>query len=170
MVKIEELKIEDSDDGFVTESDNSSESDSSDIVIREKRESDDDEEDEDIDELNEGISIEDETILDRIYALKDIISPSSRATLAESWNKVSNSTKSTTKFLGNVAWVITTSMILVGLPMALSIEGESMLVAHEKEMERQAHGQQSIMGVPAGNAGSSLKSDQPRTGVTPTGF
>lgn len=168
MVKIEELKIEDSDDGFVTESDNSSDSGSSEIAIRGKRESD--EEDEDIDELDEGISIEDETIIDRIYALKDIISPSSRATLCESWNKLSNSTKSTTKFLGNVAWVITTSMILVGLPMALSIEGESMLVAHEKEMERQAHGQQSILGVPAGNAGSPLTSDQPRTGVTPTGF
>ncbi|EGG13203.1 uncharacterized protein MELLADRAFT_30742, partial [Melampsora larici-populina 98AG31] len=102
----------------------------------------DDEDDEDIDELDEGISIEDETIIDRIYALKDIISPSSRTTICESWNKLSNSTKSTTRFLGNVAWVITTSMILVGLPMALSIEGESMLVAHEKEMERQAHGQQ----------------------------
>ncbi|KAG0146777.1 hypothetical protein CROQUDRAFT_656966, partial [Cronartium quercuum f. sp. fusiforme G11] len=161
---IEELKAEDSDDGFVTESDNSSDSDPSELALKTRTcESDDDD---DLEEALRAFRIEDETVWDRLYALRDIISPSTRAGLGETWDQLCNSTKSTTKFMGNFAWVVTTSMILIGLPMALSIEGESMLVAHEKEMERQTQGQQTILGA----SGNALKSDQPRTAVTPTGF
>ncbi|MBW0475526.1 hypothetical protein O181_015241 [Austropuccinia psidii MF-1] len=141
MVKIEELKLEDSDDGFVTESDTSSQSGHSEADQIESQYSDKDE-DEQFEEVFKSHRIEDETIADRIYALRDIVNPSTRTAICESWNSLHKKSSATLKTFGNVAWVITTSLILVGLPMALSIEGESMLVAHEKEVERQQQGQQ----------------------------
>lgn len=140
--QIEELQAQESDDGFITESDHSSsDSDPSELALQEKFKTEDDDEDDD-DELDRFYNLNDETLLDRIQALRDIISPTTRANVYQKLNWIYDSTRSTTKRLGNFAWVITTSMILVGLPMALSIEGESMLVAHEKEMERQSQGQQ----------------------------
>lgn len=129
----------------MTESDGDSDSDPSELALQEKSrdpDADDDDDDQDLEEALRIYRIEDETVWDRVYALRDIISPSTRAGFCDKWGKLCSSTKSTTKFMGNFAWVVTTSMILVGLPIALSIEGESMLMAHEKEMERQSQGPQ----------------------------
>ncbi|CAH7688413.1 mitochondrial outer membrane translocase complex, subunit Tom22 [Phakopsora pachyrhizi] len=170
MVLIQELKVEDEDDGFVTESDTSSDSSKSD---RKSEAPNPDEEDSD-DEYEKNLlfsDIENETIADRIYALRDIISPATRSNISDRFSSLCRSTSSTAKTLGNVAWVITTSMIMIGLPLALSIEGESMLVAHEKEVERQQNGQQNLIGLPGTSPGSNpLNPTQNKTAVTPTGF
>lgn len=42
---------------------------------------------------------------------------------------------------GNVVWVVTTSALLVGLPLALSLEDEAKIMAQEREMEGQRDGQ-----------------------------
>ncbi|OAV96875.1 hypothetical protein PTTG_07481 [Puccinia triticina 1-1 BBBD Race 1] len=143
MVKIEELKLDDGDDGFVTESDSSSVSDPSEADLADDRSSADSE-DEELKRSLQMYRAEDETIADRIYALRDIIRPTTRESICQRWNSIWDKSTSTGRTLGNVAWVITTSIILVGLPMALSIEAESMLVSHEKEMERQRQGQNTL--------------------------
>lgn len=74
-----------------------------------------------------------ETLSDRFLALKDIISPSTRLNLSESINKTKYYVKFIGKKLGFGAWVLTTTALLVGLPLVLSIEGEGALVAQEKE-------------------------------------
>lgn len=83
-----------------------------------------------------------ETVFDRLYALRDIIPPTTRARLYESAGNLSTGVKTGGRWLGGLAWVVTTSMLLVGLPMVLSVEAESMLVAQEREIERQQQGQQ----------------------------
>ncbi|EFP86509.1 mitochondrial import receptor protein [Puccinia graminis f. sp. tritici] len=143
MVKIEELKLDDGDDGFVTESDGSSTSDPSEADQADDRSSADSD-DEELQRSLEMYRVEDETIVDRIYALRDIIRPTTRESICERWNSIWEKSSSTGRTLGNLAWVLTTSIILVGLPMALSIEAESMLVSHEKEMERQRQGQHTL--------------------------
>lgn len=151
MVKIEELKPDDGDDEFVTESEGSSTSDPSEADLQEDLssiESDDDE----LEKSLTLLRIEDETIADRIYALRDIVNPSTRASIAQRWNSFWDKSISTGRGLGNFAWVATTSIILVGLPMALSIEAESMLVSHEKELERQQQGQHTLTSPGAGSA------------------
>lgn len=85
---------------------------------------------------------DDETFYDRLAALKDVVPPATRHSLARRWASLYDGTKTTGRWLGGAAWVVTTSLLLVGLPMALSIEGETMLVAQEKEFERQQQGQQ----------------------------
>ncbi|KAH9457289.1 hypothetical protein MJO28_011568 [Puccinia striiformis f. sp. tritici] len=138
MVKMEELKMDDNDDDFVTESESSSTSDPS------EDQSYADSEDEELQRSLQMYRVEDETIADRIYALRDIISPTTRESICERCDSIWNKSTSAGRTLGNFAWVITTSIILVGLPMALSIEAESMLVSHEKEMERQRQGQHTL--------------------------
>jgi len=143
MVKIEELKLDDGDDDFVTESESSSASDPSEAELADDRSSADSE-DEELQRSLQMYKIEDETIADRIYALRDIIRPSTRESICSRWNSIWDKSTSTGRTIGSVAWVLTTSIILVGLPMALSIEAESMLVSHEKEMERQRLGQHTL--------------------------
>lgn len=45
---------------------------------------------------------------------------------------------------GNVAWVIATSALLVGLPLVLVLEDESRVVQQEKEMLAQQQGAQAV--------------------------
>ncbi|PLW38332.1 hypothetical protein PCANC_24614 [Puccinia coronata f. sp. avenae] len=143
MVKIEELKLDDGDDDFVTESEGSTTSDPSEVELADERSSADSE-DEELQRSLQMYRIEDETIADRIYALRDIISPSTRESICSQWNYIRDKSASTGRTIGSLAWVITTSIILVGLPVALSIEAESMLVSHEKEMDRQRLGQHTL--------------------------
>jgi len=81
--------------------------------------------------------IESESILDRLYALVDIIPPAKRDSIA----RVAGWVKRGGKFAGNALWVVTTSALLVGLPLALSLEDEAKIIAHERELEGQRDGQ-----------------------------
>ena len=48
------------------------------------------------------------------------------------------------KLVGNLVWIVTTSALLVGLPLALSLEDEAKIVAQEKEMLAQQAGAQQV--------------------------
>lgn len=81
--------------------------------------------------------IESESLVERLSALVDIIPPEKRASIgrAAGWVKRGG------KLLGNVFWVVTTSALLVGLPLALSLEDEAKIMQQEREMEGQRDGQ-----------------------------
>lgn len=101
----------------------------------------------DSDDLERALSTwrkEDETIADRIYALKDILSPSTRSKIVETWSTSSSWAFWGGKLAGNAIWVVTTSALLVGLPLALAIENETMMVQQEKEMLAQQQGAQQV--------------------------
>lgn len=86
----------------------------------------------------------DETLLDRVAALVDIVPPSTRHSIASSLSTAASYVKRGSKLAGSVIWVLTTSAILVGLPLALSLESESQVVAQENEMMAQQQGQQQV--------------------------
>ena len=86
----------------------------------------------------------DESILDRISALKDIVPPSTRHSIASKVSKTASFFKRTTKIAGNVIWVVTTSALLIGLPLALILEDEAKVVAQENEMLAQQQGAQQV--------------------------
>jgi import receptor subunit TOM22 len=88
----------------------------------------------------------DESLLDRIAALKDIVPPSTRHSLAVKVSKTASFFKRTTKFAGNAIWVVTTSALLIGLPLALILEDEAKVVAQENEMLAQQQGAQQVRG------------------------
>ncbi|GAA5868760.1 hypothetical protein JCM8547_005369 [Rhodosporidiobolus lusitaniae] len=107
-----------------------------------------------------------ETLAERLAALKDMVSPSTRASIAQSIGQVKGYTKWTVGKVGTAAWVTCTSALLVGLPLLLSIEGEAAIVQQEKEFLAQpgaaaAYGAPPASGAPAGGAPQ---------GVVPSGF
>ena len=85
-----------------------------------------------------------ETVYDRVAALKDIVSPRTRMTVSSTFN----TTKSWALWgwfsAGSVAWWVSTSALLVGLPLALAIEDETRIVQQEREMQMQSQGQQQV--------------------------
>lgn len=44
--------------------------------------------------------------------------------------------------IGNIGWVVVTSALLVGLPYALAVENEQLIVQQEREFASQQSGQQ----------------------------
>jgi import receptor subunit TOM22 len=89
----------------------------------------------------------DESFLDRIAALVDIVPPSTRHALSSKLSKATSFVKRSGKIVGNVVWIVTTSALLVGLPLALSLEDEAKIVAQEKEMLAQQQGAQQVCNI-----------------------
>jgi len=86
----------------------------------------------------------DETLFDRVAALVDIVPPTTRHSIASKLSQTVSLFKRGGKLVGNVVWIVTTSALLVGLPLALSLEDEAKIVAQEKEMLAQQQGAQQV--------------------------
>ena len=118
--------------------------------------------------LSTASAPEHETFSERLAALVDIVPPTTRQSLG---NKISNAAgviKWAGKIGGNIIWVVTTSALLVGLPLALALEDEAKIVQQEKEMLAQQQGAQGMIspyGQQPGQPGQSSSS-----GLVPPGF
>lgn len=88
---------------------------------------------------------DDETLADRLAALVDIVPPTTRQSIASKISTTASVVKTGGKLVGNIIWIVTTSALLVGLPLALSLEDEAKIVAQEKEMMAQQQGAQQMM-------------------------
>lgn len=85
-----------------------------------------------------------ETLADRIAALKDMVPPETRTSVAKAADRVTAFTKWAANGTGTLAWWVTTSALLVGLPLALAIEDEARITQQEREMTMQSAGQQQV--------------------------
>lgn len=112
-----------------------------------------------------------ETFYERLSALVDIVPPTTRHKISSSVSKTAGFFKSGGKLVGNLVWIVTTSALLVGLPLALSLEDEAKIVAQEKEMLAQQQGAQQMMAPSMYPAppGSQPNQNQPK-GIVPPGF
>jgi mitochondrial import receptor subunit TOM22 len=84
----------------------------------------------------------DETFIDRVSALVDIVPPTTRHAISTRVSKTASFFKAGGKLAGNLVWVLTTSALLIGLPLAMSLEDEAKIVEQEKEMLAQQQGAQ----------------------------
>jgi import receptor subunit TOM22 len=73
-----------------------------------------------------------------------MVSPDTRRRIVDTWNTSSSWAFWGGKAAGNAIWVATTSALLIGLPLAMAIENESMMVQQEKEMLAQQQGAQQV--------------------------
>ncbi|KAI9010136.1 mitochondrial outer membrane translocase complex, subunit Tom22 [Hyaloraphidium curvatum] len=78
---------------------------------------------------------ENETLLERIYALADIIPPARRADIAKTSAKVYETGLTVAKFVGSATWIIVTGAILLVLPVMLEVEKEQAVIAQENQMK-----------------------------------
>lgn len=86
----------------------------------------------------------DESFFDRVAALVDIVPPSTRHSISSRISRTASFLKRGGKIAGSIVWVVTTSALLVALPLALSLEDEAKIVAQEKEMLEQQQGAQQV--------------------------
>jgi import receptor subunit TOM22 len=87
-------------------------------------------------------AIEKETFVDRLTALVDIIPPKTRHSISRSISKGTSALITGGKLVGNAVWIVTTSALLVALPLALVLEDEAKIVQQERELMAQQQGQQ----------------------------
>lgn len=127
----------------------------------------------DSDVSERGLALKEETIWERISALRDIIPPSTRRSIASTINTTTSYAFTGSLLAGKLVWVVTTSALLVGLPFALAVEDESRIVAQEKEMMAQQQGAQHMLTPAAGAAGQPQGQVQQQAapqGLRPPGF
>ncbi|EQL03135.1 mitochondrial import receptor subunit tom-22 [Ophiocordyceps sinensis CO18] len=74
-----------------------------------------------------------ETLAERLYALRDIIPPTTRGWGSSRVSSISNKAWNVFSFSGKGAWVITTSALFFGVPFALSFAEDQQLTAMEQE-------------------------------------
>lgn len=121
-----------------------------------------------------GLALQEETIWERISALRDIIPPSTRRSIASTFNTTTSYAFTGSLLAGKLVWVVTTSALLVGLPFALAVEDESRIVAQEKEMMAQQQGAQHMLAPPAAAGGVPGQPQQQQApapqGLRPPGF
>ncbi|KAK8847611.1 hypothetical protein IAR55_005470 [Kwoniella newhampshirensis] len=110
---------------------------------------------------DDDFSPADETIYERIAALKDMVPPQTRSNVISSYQSATSWAWWSVQGAGTLAWWVSTSALLVGLPLALAIEDETRVVQQEREMQMQSAGQQQLLGGP--------QPGQPQ-GVLPPGF
>ena len=85
-----------------------------------------------------------ESFYERLSALVDIVPPTTRHAISTKISSTASFVKSSGRLVGNIVWIITTSALLVGLPLAISLEDEAKVVAQEQEMLAQQQGAQQV--------------------------
>lgn len=83
---------------------------------------------------------EEETLTERILALRDIIPPTTRTYISNTVESTTNWVKSGLLFSGKTLWVVSTSALLLGVPWALAFAEEQQMVEMEKEMRAREMG------------------------------
>ncbi|CAG8707815.1 12235_t:CDS:2, partial [Ambispora leptoticha] len=76
-----------------------------------------------------------ESIIERIWALRDIIPQETRESISTNVSRVWNFGWRGANFVGNTLWVLTTTALLLVMPLALEIEREAAIVQMENEQK-----------------------------------
>jgi import receptor subunit TOM22 len=82
-------------------------------------------------------SLADETLYDRLSALQDIVPPKQRAILSNTYSTASDWVGRGLTFGGQALWVLSTSVLLVGLPWALAFAEDQQMAEAEQQMKMQ---------------------------------
>ena len=85
-----------------------------------------------------------ESFFDRVAALKDMVPPTTRHNISTTIVQTASYVKRGSKIIGNIVWVVTTSALLVALPLSLILEDENKVMSQEKEMLEQQQGAQQV--------------------------
>lgn len=92
-------------------------------------------------EVEDDFDLENETLYERIVALKDIIPPQQRSQIVGLGDLIKSQVSSGLTKGGNLLWTLTSSALLLGVPLSLAILAETQLQEMEKEMSLQQSAQ-----------------------------
>lgn len=91
----------------------------------------------DISEDESAYSPEDETLLDRLIALRDILPPSARKGVSHFFRTTYAYFSTGLLWGGKALWVVGSSALLLGVPWALAYAEEQQLIEMERDMKMQ---------------------------------
>ena len=86
----------------------------------------------------------DETLYERIAALQDIIPASTRRSVSSKVSTATSWVKSGLTMGGKTLWVVSTSVLLLGVPWALAYSEEQMIVEQERAELMQQRAQNEV--------------------------
>ncbi|KAA8912963.1 hypothetical protein TRICI_003304 [Trichomonascus ciferrii] len=87
------------------------------------------------DEYDDDDDVESETLAERIVALRDVIPPQYRSQITSYASSLASTVRTGFSYGGKALWVVTTSSLLLVVPLSLSIVSEQQLMEMEKEMK-----------------------------------
>ncbi|PBP23357.1 mitochondrial import translocase, subunit Tom22 [Diplocarpon rosae] len=87
-----------------------------------------------------------ESLADRLLALRDIIPPTTRSYISNKIDTTTGWIKSGLLFSGQTLWVISTSALLLGVPWALAYADEQHVMEMENEMRMREAGENLLSG------------------------
>lgn len=108
----------------------------SESVVSESEESDSDS------DLEDDFDFESETVYDRIVALKDIIDPEQREKIVSVTSALKLYVNYGLNSTGSLLWTLTSSALLLGVPLSLAIIAETQLQEMEKDLSLQQSAQE----------------------------
>lgn len=82
-----------------------------------------------------SVAADDETLAERIAALKDILPPSQRRFLSKTYDSVSSWLTIGFNFSCKALWVVSSSGLLIAVPLGLACLEEHQLLTMEQEMK-----------------------------------
>lgn len=92
----------------------------------------------------------DESIYDRLSALKDIVPPKTRASISSFAANTASAVSTGVNYSGKGMWVLISSVLLLGIPYALALSEEQALVEAERQQGMMQEGAQGLMAVGEG--------------------
>ncbi|KAL7626536.1 hypothetical protein AAE478_003308 [Parahypoxylon ruwenzoriense] len=95
-----------------------------------------------------------ESLTERLFALRDIIPPYIRSSVAGKFNATTSAVSSTLSFTGKSLWVISTTALILGVPWALAWAEEQQVIEMEKEMKMREMGGELLTGGASSPGGS----------------
>ena len=98
----------------------------------------------------------DESLTDRLLALRDIIPPKTRARISSATSTLMNASSTGITYTGKGLWVLATSVLLLGLPYMLAVGQEQELMEEERQRTMMMEGASGIM-QPDGQQGEGVK-------------
>lgn len=87
----------------------------------------------------------DESLTDRIIALRDIIPPKTRAKIGAITSNIFSAGSTGITYGGKGLWVLATSVLLLGLPYMLAVGQEQELMEEERQRTMMMEGASGIM-------------------------
>ena len=94
----------------------------------------------------------DETLAERLYALRDIIPPTTRGWIANNVSTASSAAWSALSVGSKGAWVVVTTALFLGVPFTLAFSEDAQLEAMEQEMNMRQQGSELLTAEQGGTA------------------
>ncbi|KAK6454261.1 mitochondrial outer membrane translocase complex, subunit Tom22 [Scheffersomyces xylosifermentans] len=93
-------------------------------------------------DIEDEFDFDSETVYDRIVALKDIIDPEQREYIASATSSLKSYVNYGLNKTGSLLWTVTSSALLLGVPLSLAIIAETQLQEMEKDLSLQQSAQE----------------------------